>query len=184
MQFVDLNRQQEVIRAELESRIKAVLEHGRYIMGPEVKELEERLAEFVGVKHSIGCSSGTDGLLMALMALDVGPGDAIFTTPFTFIATAEVIALLGATPVFVDIDPSTFNINPESLGYSIQAVSANGQLKPRGVIPVDLFGLPADYDAIMSAANEYDLFVLEDGAQSSSRCSMYWIKSSTIDSSV
>jgi UDP-2-acetamido-2-deoxy-ribo-hexuluronate aminotransferase len=166
MEFVDLNRQQAVIRAELESRIEAVLEHGRYIMGPEVKELEERLAQFVGVKHAIGCSSGTDGLLMALMAFGVGPGDAIFTTPFTFIATAEVIALLGATPVFVDIDPHTFNINPDSLGNAIQAVSAKDQLKPKGVIPVDLFGLPADYDKIMSLADVHGMFVLEDGAQS------------------
>jgi UDP-2-acetamido-2-deoxy-ribo-hexuluronate aminotransferase len=166
MEFVDLNRQQAVIRAELESRIEAVLEHGRYIMGPEVKELEKRLAEFVGVRHAIGCSSGTDGLLMALMAFDVGPGDAIFTTPFTFIATAEVIALLGATPVFVDIDPHTFNINPDSLGNAIQAVSAKDQLKPKGVIPVDLFGLPADYDKIMSLADVHGMFVLEDGAQS------------------
>jgi len=103
---------------------------------------------------------------MALMAFDVGPGDAIFTTPFTFIATSEVIALLGATPVFVDIDPRTFNINPESLENSIQSVSANGQLKPKGVIPVDLFGLPADYDKIMSLADVNGMFVIEDGAQS------------------
>lgn len=119
MKFIDLQTQQEVIKVELERRIKTVLEHGQYIMGPEVKELEERLASFVGVKNAISCSSGTNALLMALIAFDVGPGDAIFTTPFTFIATAEVIALLGATSVFVDIDPRTFNINPERLKSSL-----------------------------------------------------------------
>ena len=110
--FIDLKAQQEKILPALTERIKHVLTNGQYIMGPEVKELEERLAAYVGVKHAISCSSGTDALLMPLMAYQVGPGDAIFTTPFTFIATAEVIQLLGATPVFVDIDPKTFNISP------------------------------------------------------------------------
>ena len=129
-------------------------------MGPEVKELEERLAAFACVKHCIGCASGTDALLMALMAMDVGPGDAIFTTPFTFIAAAEVISLLGATPVSVDIDPKTFNIDPGKLEFAIKAVKANdpsiyvfpsdfrpqtSDLSPKGIIPVDLFGLPCDY---------------------------------------
>ena len=103
----------------------AVLDHGKYIMGPEIAEIEQRLAEYVGVKHAIGCSSGTDALLMALMAYNVGPGDAIFTTPFTFIATAEVISLLGATPVFVDIDPDTFNISPQELEKAITALKKN-----------------------------------------------------------
>jgi UDP-2-acetamido-2-deoxy-ribo-hexuluronate aminotransferase len=115
MQFIDLAIQQKRIREQLEKNIMAVLDHGKYIMGPEVSEIERRLSEYVGVKHAIGCSSGTDALLMALMAYDVGPGDAILTTPFTFIATAEVISLLGATPVFVDIDPETFNISPKGL---------------------------------------------------------------------
>jgi dTDP-4-amino-4,6-dideoxygalactose transaminase len=153
-------------------------------MGPEVLELEECLAAYVGVKHAIGCASGTDALLLALMAYGVGSGDAIFTTPFTFIATAEVISLLGATPVFVDIDPATFNLDPGALKRAVQAVHANDaamhplpcrrpgskgeppSLRPRGVIPVDLFGLPADYDRLQAVAAEYDLFVIEDAAQS------------------
>ena len=115
MQFVDLAKQLETIRDSVDQRIKTVLNHGSFILGPEVKELEKKLADFAGVKHCISCSSGTDALLLPLMAYGIGPGDAIFTTPFTFIATAEVISLLGATPVFVDIDPDTFNIDPEKL---------------------------------------------------------------------
>jgi len=192
MNFIDLAAQQKRIRSELEKNISKVLDHGSYILGPEVKELESKLAEYVGVKYAIACASGTDALLMALMAHSVGPGDAVFTTPFTFIATAEVIALLGATPVFVDIDPQTFNIDPKKLALAIQAVKTNDPslhplpiskkktsspltgegwgegegLRPRGVIPVDLFGLPADYDAIQSIAKKNGLFVIEDAAQS------------------
>jgi len=178
MQFIDLATQQKRIRKQLEKNILAVLDHGKYIMGPEVAEIEQRLAEYVGVKHAIGCSSGTDALLMALMAYNVGPGDAIFTTPFTFIATAEVISLLGATPVFVDIDPNTFNISPQELEKAIIALKrndpsiyplpkVNGETpKPKGIIPVDLFGLPADYDTINAIAKEHDIFVIEDAAQS------------------
>ena len=114
--FIDLKAQQQKILPALNERIQRVLGHGQYIMGPEVQELEERLAAYVGVKHAISCSSGTDALLMPLMAYQVGPGDAIFTTPFTFVATAEVIQLLGATPVFVDIDPRTFNIASDGPG--------------------------------------------------------------------
>jgi len=165
--FIDLKAQQKRIRPQLEERIRKVLDHGQYIMGPEVKELEEKLAEFTGAKHAITCSSGTDALLMVLMAWGVGPGDAVFTTPFTFIATAEVISLLGATPVFVDIDPRTFNIDPEKLTLAIQAVNENtSSLSPKAIIPVDLFGLPADYDAIMPIAQKYNLLVLADAAQS------------------
>jgi dTDP-4-amino-4,6-dideoxygalactose transaminase len=178
MQFIDLATQQKRIRTTLESNINAVLDHGKYIMGPEIAEIESRLAAYVGVKHAIGCSSGTDALLMALMAFNVGPGDAIFTTPFTFIATAEVIRLLGATPVFVEIDRTTFNIDPQMLEKAVQAVEQNdttryplpaatGQdLKARGIIAVDLFGLPADYDAINAVAAANGLFVVEDAAQS------------------
>ena len=178
MQFIDLATQQKRIRKQLEINIMTVLDHGKYIMGPEVAEIEERLAEYVGVKHAIGCSSGTDALLMALMAYNVGPGDAIFTTPFTFIATAEVISLLGATPVFVDIDPDTFNLSPQELEKAITALKKNDPsiypkpkvhgetLKPKGIIPVDLFGLPADYDSINTIAKKYGLFVIEDAAQS------------------
>jgi len=192
MDFIDLKTQQKRIKEKLDANIQKVLAHGSYIMGPEVKELETKLGAYVGVKHAIGCASGTDALLIALMAYGIGPGDAIFTTPFTFIATAEVISLLGATPVFVDIDPKTFNIDPEKLKKAIIALKSNdpslhplpktkanipsplageGQgegvgLRPRGVIPVDLFGLPADYDAINSFAKDHGLFVIEDAAQS------------------
>jgi UDP-2-acetamido-2-deoxy-ribo-hexuluronate aminotransferase len=183
MDFIDLKTQQQRIKETLDANIQKVLAHGNYVMGPEVKELEAKLSVYVGTKHAIGCASGTDALLMALMAYGVGPGDAIFTTPFTFIATAEVISLLGATPVFVDIDPETYNINPAKLALAIQAVKANdpsshplpfnsalstqsSALNPKGVIPVDLFGLPADYDRINAVAKEHGLFVIEDAAQS------------------
>ena len=178
MQFIDLAAQQKRIRSDLEKRIVAVLNHGKYIMGPEIKELEEVLADFTGTRHAIGCASGTDALLMALMAHNVGPGDAIFTPTFTFIATGEVIRLLGATPVFVDIDPVTYNIAPALIEKAVSAVKNNDSsiyplpavtgepLRPRGIIPVDLFGLPADYDRINSIANANGLFVIEDAAQS------------------
>jgi len=179
MDFIDLSAQQRRIKEQLDRNIQKVLTHGQYIMGPEVKELEAKLGAYVGVKHAISCASGTDALLIALMAYGVGPGDAIFTTPFTFIATAEVISLLGATPVFVDIDPVTFNINPAKLFLAIQAVKGNdpslyplpltphrSPLAPRGIIPVDLFGLPADYDRINAIAKEHGIFVIEDAAQS------------------
>ncbi len=175
LNFIDLKAQQDAIQPQLEKTIQAVLHHGRYILGPEVPELERRLCEYTGAKHCIGVSSGTDALLMSLMAWGVGPGDAVFTTPFTFIATAEVIQLLGATPVFVDIDPKTFNIDPARLKLAIQAVKENNPeihplpesspLSPKVVVPVDLFGLPADYDPIMQLAKENDLFVLSDSAQ-------------------
>ena len=182
MQFIDLAKQQSLIKNYIDENIQNVLSHGKYIMGPEVKELESQLAQYVGVKHAIACSSGTDSLLLALMSCGVGPGDAVFTTPFTFIATAEVISLLGATPVFVDIDHSTFNIDPEKLEGAIIALKSKDysiyplpniehgaidfELTPKGVIPVDLFGLPADYDRINNIAEKYGLFVIEDGAQS------------------
>jgi len=165
MQFIDLAKQQSLIKESLDKRIQDVLAHGKYIMGPELKEMEAQLAEYVGVKYCVSCSSGTDALLMPLMAWDVGPGDAIFTTPFTFIATAEVIQLLGATPVFVDIDPKTYNISTELLDKAIQAVIDAGELNPKAIIPVDLFGLPADYAAIELIAKKYDIIVLEDAAQ-------------------
>jgi UDP-2-acetamido-2-deoxy-ribo-hexuluronate aminotransferase len=167
--FIDLKAQQEAIFPNLMARIQRVLSHGQYIMGPEVKELETELAAYVGVKHAVTCSSGTDALLMPLMAYGVGHQDAVFTTPFTFIATAEVIQLLGATPVFVDIDPRTFNIDPEALSETLANLGKNPRtagLRPRGIIPVDLFGQPADYDRINDLARQHGLFVLEDAAQS------------------
>jgi UDP-2-acetamido-2-deoxy-ribo-hexuluronate aminotransferase len=169
IEFIDLKAQQQKIYPQLRDRIDRVLAHGKYIMGPEIKELEERLAAYVGVKHVITCSSGTDALLMPLMAYGVGPGDAIFTTPFTFIATAEVVQLLGATPVFVDIEPRTFNLDPEALEKATVNLHKNPQtaaLKPKGIITVDLFGQPAPYDRINALARQHGLFVLEDAAQS------------------
>jgi UDP-2-acetamido-2-deoxy-ribo-hexuluronate aminotransferase len=179
MNFIDLAAQRRLIAEKLNANIAKVLAHGQYINGPEVRELENALAVYVGVRHAVGCASGTDALLMALMALEIGPGDAVFTTPFTFIATAEVISLLGAMPVFVDIDPATFNIDPAKLALAIQAVKSNDPtlhplpltpnsslLIPRCVIPVDLFGLPADYDEICAVAARHDLLVIEDAAQS------------------
>jgi len=155
MQFIDLEYQQKRIHEKIMGNIKTVLSHGQYILGPEIRELEKKLASFVGAVHAISCASGTDALLMALMASCVGPGDAVFTTPFTFVATAEVISLLGATPVFVDIDPRTFNIDPDKLEDAISALESRDEKKhclpkgyekaaPKGIIAVDLFGQPAD----------------------------------------
>jgi len=164
LQFIDLAAQQTIIREKIEARIKAVLSHGRYIMGPEVNELEKKLAEYVGVKNCISCASGTDALLVPLMANDIGPGDAVITTTFTYIATAEVIGLLGATPIFCDISPETYNIDPHKLEDAYDfALSKN--LSPKVVIPVDLFGLPANYKLIEDFACKHNLLVLEDFAQ-------------------
>jgi UDP-2-acetamido-2-deoxy-ribo-hexuluronate aminotransferase len=166
MQFIDLKAQQERIRDKIEANIKTVLDHGKYIMGPEIKELEEKLAAHVGTRFAVGVASGTDALLMPLMTYGIGPGDAVFTTPFTFVATAEVIRLLGATPVFADIHADTFNIDPVKLEAAVRETIAGGKLRPRGIIPVDLFGQPADYDEIDAVAKKYGLFVLQDAAQS------------------
>ena len=166
MEFLDLKTQQKRIRKPLEKRISTILDHGAYIMGPEVFELEEKLADYCGVKHAISCSSGTDALLIPLMAWGVGPGDAVFTTPFTYVATAEVISILGATPVFVDVYESTFNIDCEKLETAINKVIEQGKLTPKAIIPVDLFGLPARYRIIDKIAKKYNLKVVEDAAQS------------------
>ena len=166
MDFIDLKTQQNRIREGLKVRFDHILEHGAYIMGPEVTELEEKLSDYVGVKHTISCSSGTDALLIPLMAWNIGPGDAVFTTPFTYVATAEVISLLGATPVFVDVYESTFNIDCEQLELAIQNTIAEGALTPKAIIPVDLFGLPARYRLIEEIAKKYNLKVIEDAAQS------------------
>ena len=166
MKFLDLNTQQKRIRKPLEKRINKILDHGAYIMGPEVFELEEKLADYCGTKHAISCSSGTDALLIPLMAWGIGPGDAVFTTPFTYVATAEVISILGATPVFVDVYDTTFNIDCDKLELEIKRVLEEGKLKPKAIIPVDLFGLPARYRLIKEIAEKYDLKVIEDAAQS------------------
>ena len=165
MKFIDLEAQQRRLGGQLDHAIQKVLDHGKYIMGPEVQELEERLAGFCGARHAIACASGTDALLLALMAYGVGPGDAIFVPSFSFVAAAEATALLGATPVFVDVTTDDFLLDLESLKEAMSEAAKHG-LKPRGVIPVDLFGQPADYGKINPFTEEHELFVVADAAQS------------------
>lgn len=165
MQFIDLHAQYLDLKTEIDANIQKVLDHGKYIMGPEVAELEMQLAEYVGVKHCITCANGTDALQMVLMAWGIKEGDAVFVPSFTFMSTAEVVSLQGATPVFTDINLRTFNMSAESLEEQISNVIAEGKLTPKAVIPVDLFGQPADYEAIIPIARKYNLLVLEDGAQ-------------------
>lgn len=164
MEFIDLKAQQARIREKIDARIAGVLDHGAYILGPEVSELEARLAEFCGVKHAITCANGTDALQLALMALGVGAGDAVFVPSFTFAATAEAVPGTGATPVFVEVDPVSFNMDPESLTRAIAHARTLG-LTPAVVIPVDLFGLPADYDALTAIAKTEGLKMIGDSAQ-------------------
>lgn len=158
-EFIDLKSQQNRIRDRLDNRIKRVLEHGQYINGPEVAEFETKLAEYVGVRHCIGMANGTDAIMVALMALGIQPGDEVITTPFTFIATGEMIALLGAMPVFVDIDPKTYNIDPKRIEAAVTR-------RTRAIMPVSLYGQCADLNAINAIAKRHDLPVIEDGAQS------------------
>ncbi|WP_440054171.1 DegT/DnrJ/EryC1/StrS family aminotransferase [Pseudoalteromonas sp. T1lg65] len=165
MQFIDLAAQYQELKSKIDARIQNVLDHGQYIMGPEVKELEQKLASYVGVKHAITCANGTDALSLALMALDVRPGDAVFCPTFTFFASAETIAFAGATPVFVESNEDTFNICPLDLEKRIKAVIAEGKLNPKVIMAVDLFGLPADYPALTTLAKKYDLKIIEDAAQ-------------------
>lgn len=165
MQFIDLAAQYKHLKSKIDKRIQDVLDHGKYIMGPEVQELEEKLAEYVGVKHAITCANGTDALTLAMMVLNIEKGDAVFCPTFTFFATAEVIAYEGATPVFVDSDETTFNICPIDLEKRIQATIAEGKLIPKAIIAVDLFGLPANYPEIQKIANKYNLKLVEDAAQ-------------------
>lgn len=164
--FIDLKAQHRRLGRRIEEAIGQVLEHGRFIMGPEVRTLEQRLADFAGVKHVITCASGTDALQLPLMAWGIGPGDAVFVPTFTFAATAEVVALVGATPVFVDVLEDSFNMDPASLETAVDSVAAEGRLRPAAVIPVDLFGQPADYDALLPLAETHGLRVLSDAAQS------------------
>jgi UDP-2-acetamido-2-deoxy-ribo-hexuluronate aminotransferase len=158
MEFIDLKTQQARIRDKIEARIKTVLDHGKYIMGPEVFELEEKLAEYVDVKHCITCASGTDALLMALMALDIQPGDEVITVPYTWISTAEVISLLRAVPVFVDIQPDTFNMDPDKLASTITS-------RTRAIMPVGIYGQCADMTRINAVAAGHSIPVIEDAAQ-------------------
>ncbi len=166
IELVDLNAQYRRIEPEVRRRIDAVLAHGRFIMGPEVAELETALARRVGARHAVSLSSGTDALLAALMAADIGRGDAVFLPAFTFTATAEVALLLGATPVFVDVREDSFNIDPADLARKVARTVGAGVLRARAAIAVDLFGLPAEYDAIREVCDAHGLFLLADAAQS------------------
>ena len=163
--LVDLAAQRRRLGGRIEAAIARVLGHGRFILGPEVGELEQALAERVGVRHAVTCASGTDALLLALLARGIGRGDAVFVPSFTFAATAEAVALAGATPVLVDVD-ATFTLDPASLCEAIAMVRQATALRPRAVIPVDLFGQPARYDSLRPIARAHDLFVLQDAAQS------------------
>jgi dTDP-4-amino-4,6-dideoxygalactose transaminase len=165
MQFIDLEAQYKHLKQKIDKRIQTVLDHGNYIMGPEVEELETKLAEYVGVKHCISCANGTDALQLAMMVLDIKQGDAVFCPTFTFFATAEVIAYAGATPIFVDSDERTFNICPQDLESRIQKVIAEGKLLPKAIIAVDLFGLPANYPELERLSKKYNLILIEDAAQ-------------------
>jgi UDP-2-acetamido-2-deoxy-ribo-hexuluronate aminotransferase len=162
--FIDVAAQRRRLGPAIDGAIARVLAHCQFIQGPEVRVLETELATFVGARHAIACASGTDALLLALMAKGIGPGDAVFCPSFTFCATAEVVALLGATPVFVDVEPDSFNIDAKSLAAALPVAKRLG-LASKAVIPVDLFGLPADFDAIAATAKSANLFVLDDAAQ-------------------
>ena len=165
MQFRDLKTRYNVLKDEMDKAIFDVVASSAYVMGPKIKEMETAFAEYVGVKHCVACNSGTDALLLALKVWDVKPGDAVFVPSFTFFASAEVIAMQGATPVFVDVDKNTFNMDVTDLERKIEQTKKAGKLTPRVVIAVDLFGLPADFKAIRKVADQYGLYVLEDGAQ-------------------
>lgn len=164
--FIDLVAQQRRIRPAIEKRLQQVLDHGRYIAGPEIDELEETLAERTGARTVTACASGTAALIIPLLARGIGRGDAVFAPAFSYNATANAILLAGATPVFVDIDPDTFNMDPDDLKRRIETVKSEGRLHPAAIIPVDLFGSPADYRAISAIAEKEGLFLLSDGAQS------------------
>lgn len=165
MQFRDLKAQYSVIKDDVDEAIGQVISDCNFISGKQVAELEEKLAGFVGVKHCITCANGTDALTLALMVWEIGEGDAVFVPDFTFFASGEVVSFEGATPVFVDVEKSSFNISPEKLEIAINKVIEDGKLRPRAIIAVDLFGQPADYPKIREIADKYHLMLLEDGAQ-------------------
>lgn len=167
--FVDLMAQRNRLGNQLDETILNVVNSGRYVMGPEISELEQKLADFTGAKHVIACGSGTDALMMPLMAWGIGPGDAVFVPAFTFIATAEVVALVGATPIFCDVLQDSFNLDPESIVQGIKKARELG-LTPKAIIPVDLFGLPADFDSIAPIASAHNLLVLDDLCQGFGGC--------------
>jgi dTDP-4-amino-4,6-dideoxygalactose transaminase len=163
--FIDITAQRRRLGAAIDAALARVTEHCQFILGPEVRALEAELARFCGARHVVSCASGTDALVLVLMAKEIGPGDAVLCPSFTFCATAEVVALLGATPVFADVDAATFNIDADSLERAIAKAKRLG-LKPKAVIPVDLFGLPADHAAIAAIAEAENIFILDDAAQS------------------
>ena len=165
MEFRDLKQQYQVLREDMDRAILGAVASGAYIMGPQVKELEKQLAEYVGVKHCLTCANGTDALTLALKAWGIGPGNAVFVPDFTFFSSAEVVSLEGATPVFVDVHEETFNMDAADLERAVEQVLAEGRLTPKVIVAVDLFGLPADYQAIRAVADKYGLLILEDGAQ-------------------
>ncbi len=165
MQFRDLKAQYQALKPEIDAGIASVIDSTGFILGKPVTELENKLAEYVGRKHCVGCANGTDALQLALMLWGVGPGDAVFTSDFTYFASAGTSSILGATAVLVDIDLTTFNMDPKALEEQIQRVLKEGKLTPKAIVPVDLFGLPADYDRILPIAEKYGLKVLEDAAQ-------------------
>ena len=165
MEFIDLKTQYQKLKDKIDNNINNVLNKGNYIMGDEVQELENKLASYVGVKYCATCANGTDALLISLMCYDVKPKDAVLVPTFTFFSTAEVVSNLGATPIFVDVDERTFNMNPEKLEKAIKDIKTKTKLNLRGIITVDLFGLPADYNKIKDIAKKNNLFLIEDGAQ-------------------
>ena len=166
MQFRDLKAQYMALKTEIDAGINEVINNTSFILGKQVSELEEKLADYVGRKHCIGVANGTDALQLALMILGVGPGDAVFTSDFTYFASAGSASILGATPVMVDIDLETFNISPTALEDAIKRVIAEGRLNPKVIVPVDLFGLPANYPALEQVAKNYNVLLFEDAAQS------------------
>lgn len=165
MEFRDLGKQYANMKTQIDQGIQEVLNSAHFIQGNQVKELEKALADYVGVKHCITCANGTDALQLALMAWNIGPGDAVFVPDFTFFSSGEVVSAVGATPIFVDVDMDTYNISIESLQKMIDKTIAEGKLNPKVIIAVDLFGQPAEYDAIRKIADKYQMYVLEDGAQ-------------------
>ncbi|MDU5603864.1 MAG: DegT/DnrJ/EryC1/StrS family aminotransferase, partial [Mogibacterium sp.] len=165
MEFRDLKKQYAALKNDIDHQIDEVIASSRFIGGSKVSELEEKLAAYVGVKHCVTCGNGTDALELALMAWGIGEGDAVFVPDFTFFSSGEVVAILGATPVFVDVDEDTFNMDAASLEKAITGVVADGKLRPSVVVPVDLFGLPANFPEIRKVADKYGLKILEDGAQ-------------------
>ncbi len=170
MQFRDLAKQYQLLKNDIDNAMLSVASGAHYIMGPQVKELEQQLADYTGVRHCLTCANGTDALTLALKTWDIGEGDAVFVPDFTFFSSAEIVALEGATPVFVDVDDTTFNIDVQSLEMAIQQTLSEGRLTPKVIVAVDLFGLPANYPLVKEIAQKYNLLILEDGAQGFGGC--------------